>query len=130
MLTLDLAHIRSKYKDKMLMLAFVGSQWSGQPEGQRHGCTLALDGKYVVSIGFNGPDRTWRWPRPLPVEIVHAEVNAILNAKQIGVDLSRCVAFVTKRPCEPCMEALAIAGVRAVFWLQNCSSDDCYQVIA
>lgn len=124
-------HIRRKYKDRMLQLAFVVSGWSPEPEGQRHGCVLALEGKYIVATGFNGPDRSHKpdaaakkcaCPDHYPA-VVHAEVNALLNLKMIGVESQRCVAYVTKKPCDPCMQALKNAGVMAVLWLQDVGED-------
>lgn len=130
---LDLKHIRSKYKDRMLQLAFVVSGWSPEPEGQRHGAVLALDGKYIVATGFNGPDRSWPGYKSAPMpgcggsccepETVHAEPNALLNARTLGIDLSRCVMFVTKKPCAGCQAEIEAAGVQACFWLQDVGED-------
>lgn len=119
---LNIAHIRSKYRDRMLYVSFTVSGWSPEPEGQRHGCVLAVDGKFLVATGFNGPNRYWRWPSPGPT-IVHAEVNAIINARQVGVGLSRCVAYTTKKPCPDCQIALEDAGVVACFWMQDVGED-------
>lgn len=123
-------HLRAKYKDRMLQLAFVVSGWSPEPEGQRHGCVLALDGKYIVSTGFNGPDREWKHTHKKDCggtcckpPVIHAEVNALLNLKMVGVESDRCVAYVTKKPCDPCMQALKNAGVQAIFWLQDVGED-------
>lgn len=115
---MDIERVNQKYKDKMLQLAFIVSGWSSQPIGKQHGCVLALDGKYIVATGFNGHDRS-ALPVDENIRIVHAEENAVLNAKLVKVDLSKCVAFVTKRPCEPCREGLKKAGILAVFWLQG-----------
>src|SRR5947207_1791980 len=79
-------HIRQKYKDRMLQLAFVVSGWSPEREGQRHGCVLAIDGKYIVSTGFNGADRYWSddgcGGTCCHAPVVHAEVNALLNLRK------------------------------------------------
>ena len=130
---MDIAHIRSKYRDRMLMFAFVASGWSPEPEGQKHGCVLAVDGKYPVSIGFNGPDREWDKKAGLSVPdcggtccvapVIHAEVNALINLKMIGIEASRCVAFVTKKPCSPCDQALKNAGIKAIMWMQDVGED-------
>ena len=45
---MDFEHIRRKYKDRMLQIAFVASGWSPEKEGNRHGCVLALEGKYPI----------------------------------------------------------------------------------
>ena len=113
---MDIKHINYKYKDKFLHIAFIVSGWSTQPSGKQHGCVLALDGKYIVATGFNGFDRHYEGPEP---EIVHAEVNATINAGLVNADLTRCVAFVTKKPCLPCRQHLMEKGVKAMFWLQG-----------
>ena len=127
---LDIQHIRSKYRDRMLHIAFTVSGWSAEPEGQRHGAVLAAEGRYVVATGFNGPDRSWRPPawtwRPTKREdppLVHAELNALINLGMVGVDPSRCLAFVTKKPCPPCMQALQGAGIPAIMWMQDVGED-------
>ena len=128
---MDFEHIRRKYKDRMLQIAFVASGWSPEKEGNRHGCVLALEGKYPIAVGFNGPDRNWKLEGKdcggscCKAPNIHAEVNAILNAQFVGADLSKCVAFVTKKPCRPCYQALTQAGIKAIFWLQDCSGGDC-----
>lgn len=127
---LDIPHIRSKYRDRMLHVAFTVSGWSPEPEGQRHGYVFAIDGKYIVGTGFNGPDREWRKRTELDcggsccrAPIVHAELNGLLNLRMVGVDPSRCVAYGTKKPCDPCMTALQKAGVMAILWMQDVGED-------
>jgi deoxycytidylate deaminase len=108
----------------MLQVAFVVSGWSPEPEGQRHGCVLAVDGKYIVATGFNGPDRFHKWPKDGSPRVVHAEENAMLNLRLAGdIPLDRCVAFVTKKPCDHCMELLRRGGVLSIFWLQDVGED-------
>lgn len=124
-------HLRRKYKDRMLALAFIVSGWSPQPEGG-HGCVLAVDGKFIVSTGFTGPDRAAcenaEHAGLHEPAVVHAEVNALLNLKTIGYSSQvskRLVAYVTKKPCKACFNALVGAGVVAMFWLQDCNGDGC-----
>lgn len=127
----EVEHLRAKYKDRMFQVAFIVSGWSPEPEGQRHGCVLAVDGKFIVATGFNGPDRDWK-PTSKAADcggtcckpgLVHAEVNALLNLHAINVDPERCVAFVTKKPCQPCMDLLKDRGVKGILWLQDVGED-------
>lgn len=133
MLTVDIERIRTKWKDRMLMLAYIVSGWSVQPEGQRHGCVLAVDGKLVIATGFNGPDRNYvagEASRKCGCDwcgegrVVHAEENAILNARQIGAPMKNLVAYVSKRPCADCHRQLLSAGCQAIFWLQGGATAD------
>lgn len=133
---IDIAHIRTKYKDRMLQTAFIVSGWSQEPEGQRHGCVLAIKGKYLVSTGFNGPDRYWDAAVGLgqlgcgdaccKAPVVHAEINALLNLRDVlgsYVFNMSLVAYVTKKPCDPCMKALKDARIEAILWLQDVGED-------
>lgn len=116
----------------MLQLSFVVSGWSPEPEGKRHGCVLAIDGKYVLATGFNGPDRFHISSKTCPcadcqAPVIHAEVNSLINLRELlgwRILPSNTVAFVTKKPCEDCMQALKDAQVSAIMWLQDLSSAD------
>ena len=76
-----------------------------------------MKGKFIVSQGYNGPpmgvkdfvmDRETRLARTL-----HAEVNAILTAKQ---DLTGCTIFVTHVPCSNCAAIIIQAGLTRVVY--------------
>lgn len=128
---LDLPHIRRKYKDRMAMLAFVVSQWSPQPDGEKHGCVLTIGGKYVIATGFNGPDRFEDKSKACGCDmcstVTHAEINALLNIREIfnWTVVKNLVAYTTKRPCDDCFNALHEAGVQAIFWLQDTIGSEC-----
>lgn len=72
------------------------------------GCVIS-DGKAIVAEGFHE-----RYGE------AHAEVNALAQAKQRGIDLSDKTMFVTLEPCAhhgktpPCVDAVVAAGVRRV----------------
>jgi dCMP deaminase len=109
----------------MLGFASVVSTWSRCPEGRQHGCVLAVDGKYLISTGFNDTARGQSAcecegkPKDFCSEVcraVHAEVNAVINAAHVGAQLDRCVAFCTKKPCGPCLSVLRNARVREVWY--------------
>lgn len=117
---MDITHIREKYKDRLLQIAFIASGWSPEVEGKRHGAVIALDGKYICAVGFNGLDRN---DSANPV-IVHAEINSLINARLISADLSRCVMAITKKPCLECFRAIRRSKICAIFWLQDLSSKD------
>lgn len=129
---LDIPSVRAKWKDRMLQIAFIVSGWSPEPEGRRHGCVLAVDGKYIVATGFNGPDRKWQLAGGKTegcggdccvAPTVHAEVNALLNLRMVGVDPRRCVMYITKKPCYDCQAEIHEAGIAACLWLQDTGDD-------
>jgi len=115
-----------KNVERMTDLALVVSSWSSCPAGRQHGCVLAVDGRYVVATGYNGPPRgedpcdcrgkpkDWCLKN---CRAVHAEVNAVCNAAYVGARIRDCWAFVTKKPCGGCRGALKNAGLRGVVYL-------------
>lgn len=90
--------------------------WSKDPS-TRVGAVIA-DGKHVVSVGFNGfppsmADRPeWLNERPTKyLFVIHAEVNALLNARQ---SVKGCTLYVSLHPCPECAKTIAAAGITRV----------------
>ena len=118
-----------KWVDRLMDLAFQVSTWSSRPDGRRHGCVLAVDGRFIVATGYNGTaagepscvcdiqkvDTCPKYRCP----VVHGEINAIVNAAKVNAPLERCVAYLTKAPCLTCRSALKNAGVVAVVWCEG-----------
>ena len=87
------------------------------------GCVIADPVTHkILGTGYNGfprgvpddpallNDRAQKYPR-----IIHAELNAVLNAAQ---DLSGAYAYVTHPPCAQCTAVLIQAGIGCVFHMQ------------
>ena len=118
-----------KWIDRFLELAGQVATWSSRPDGRQHGCVLAVDGRFIVSTGYNGTasceqrcgcdmkseDYCLKYLCP----VVHAEINAIVNAAKVNAPLERCVAYLTKAPCLSCRAALKNAGVVAIVWSEG-----------
>lgn len=99
------------------MAALVGS-WSKDPS-TRVGAVIVRPDKTVASVGFNGfprgvADDGRLLDRPTKYAmILHAEVNAILSAREpvAGFDL-----YVTPlHPCSNCASVIIQSGIRRVF---------------
>jgi len=126
-----------KWRPRMIALAHTIKSWSSCVEGKQHGCVLAIDGKYIVSTGFNGVHRLRQFPNcvasaeldykceikrdgceinPKKCDAIHAEVNAVINAARVGANLARCWAYMTKQPCKPCRSVLINAGLKVIAW--------------
>lgn len=93
------------------------AKWSKDPSTQV-GCVIARD-KFVVSVGFNGfpkntydLEETYNDKEEKYRRTLHAELNAVLSAKQ---DLSECSAFVTAPCCSQCAAVFVQAGLKAVY---------------
>ena len=106
----------TKWDMRFIKLAEEVRTWSKDPKRQV-GCVLAID-KRDVSRGYNGfpeglSDDLSRLKDPFfkGKVIIHAEVNAILNAAKFGVKTAGSTAYVTYHPCAPCASQLIQAGV-------------------
>jgi dCMP deaminase len=75
----------------------------------------------VISLGFNKYKTSPRSPHPF--YSLHAEVSAIINAKQ---DLQGCSIYVYRetkngtlglsRPCHSCLNAIQEAGIKVMYY--------------
>ena len=107
----------TKWDERFLQLATTVAGWSKDPS-TKVGAVIA-DDKHVVSLGFNGfPPSTedkkeWLNDRPTKYSLViHAEVNAILNARRPVNGLTLYVAPLS--PCAECAKLIAASGIRRV----------------
>ena len=100
------------------------------------GAVIVKD-KTIISTGYNGapkgmpncidnPNRCYRTAHNIPSGeqldkcfAVHAEINAIMNAKNSGHDLTDSVLYVTTFPCSSCAKALIQAGVKRICYLDK-----------
>lgn len=109
-----------KWDERFLNLADEVSTWSKDPSTQC-GCVLVDGDRRVVATGFNGfprgmsddvhlyADRETKYKR-----VLHAEVNAVLNAT---VDPVGTTAYVSAPCCSSCALVLIQAGInRVVFY--------------
>jgi len=78
------------------------------------------------TLGFNGfpvgiKDFEKRWERPEKYSrVVHAEMNAILNAK---TDLNGWTLYVSMPPCDRCACHIIQAKISRIIWLNDPSSN-------
>lgn len=101
-----------------LEIAEVVSTRSPDPS-TKHGCVLVDKNNRVLSTGYNGPiqgltEGLVEFERPQKyLWMIHAEDNAVTFSK---CDLTDSTAYITGRPCIPCLRRLVQAGVyRIVF---------------
>ena len=92
------------------------SQRSPDPN-TKHGCVLVDKHNRVLSTGYNGPIQgiphdIIEWERPQKyLWMIHAEDNAVTFSK---CDLEGSTAYITGRPCVPCLRRLIQAGVQKI----------------
>ena len=124
----------TKWDKRFFKLAREISTWSKDPK-QQVGAVVVSPDRRSFAVGYNGfpagIDDDYMYSSAVDKNLltVHAEVNAILNAR-------RCVAgwslYCTKTPCLDCAKAIAQAGVAQVvcpapvegskWWGQNLSA--------
>ena len=107
-------------------VALLASQRSKDPSTQVGACIVDKD-KRILSTGYNGfpqgcSDDEFPWNRDESLGetkyqyVVHAELNAILNAS--GKSLAGSTVYVGLFPCHECAKAIIQAGTRRLPTLQ------------
>ena len=106
-------------------IAMLAAKRSKDPSTQVGACIVSQD-NIIISTGYNGmpkgcSDDEFPWGREgaetkYPF-VVHAELNAILNAN--GRDLRDSRIYVALFPCNECAKAIIQSGVREVLYLSD-----------
>ena len=106
-------------------VAMLAARRSKDPNTQVGACIVSPD-NIIISTGYNGlpngcSDDEYPWEREgeetkYPY-VVHAELNAILNAN--GRDLRGSRLYVALFPCNECTKAIIQAGVKEVLYLSD-----------
>ena len=107
-------------------IALLSAKRSKDPNSQVGACIVNND-KKIVGIGYNGfprgcSDDELPWDREgnfLDVKypyVVHAELNAILNA---GHSVQGCTIYVDLFPCNECAKAIIQSGIKKIFYLRD-----------
>ena len=108
-------------------VAVLASMRSKDPNTQVGACIVDDDNR-ILSTGYNGfpcgcSDDEFPWEREgdfcntkYPY-VVHAELNAILNAR--GKNLTNSRIYVDLFPCNECAKAIIQAGIKEVIYLSD-----------
>ena len=106
-------------------IAMLAAMRSKDPSTQVGACIVSQD-NIIISTGYNGmpkgcSDDEFPWDRTgeetkYPY-VVHAELNAILNAN--GRDLRGSRIYVALFPCNECAKAIIQSGVKEVLYLSD-----------
>lgn len=108
-------------------VALLASMRSKDPNTQVGACIVSPD-NIILSTGYNGmpkgcSDDEFPWSREGKFAdtkypfVVHAELNAILNA--YGKDLRNAKLYVALFPCNECAKAIIQSGIREVVYLSD-----------
>ena len=106
-------------------IALLAARRSKDPSTQVGACIVSRD-NIIISTGYNGmpkgcSDDDFPWDREgddtkCPY-VVHAELNAVLNAN--GRDLRGSRIYVALFPCNECAKAIIQSGVEEVIYLSD-----------
>ena len=108
-------------------IAMLAAKRSKDPNTQVGACIVSPD-NIIISTGYNGmpkgcSDDIFPWDREGQQDmtkypyVVHAELNAILNAN--GRDLRGSRIYVALFPCNECAKAIIQSGVKEVLYLSD-----------
>ena len=110
-------------------VAMLAAHRSKDPSTQVGACIVSPD-NIIISTGYNGmpkgcSDDEFPWDRTgedtkYPY-VVHAELNAILNAS--GRDLRGSRIYVALFPCNECAKAIIQSGIREIYYLSDKYAD-------
>ncbi len=105
-------------------VALLSAKRSKDPNSQVGAC-IVDENKRIVAMGYNGfpngccdDDLPWeREGKFLDVKypyVVHAELNAILNA---NASVRGCTLYVALFPCNECAKAIIQSGIKHIYYL-------------
>ena len=110
-------------------VAMLAARRSKDPSTQVGACIVSEE-NIIISTGYNGmpkgcSDDEFPWEREGEENkypyVVHAELNAILNAN--GRDLRGSRLYVALFPCNECAKAIIQSGVKEVVYLSDKYAD-------
>lgn len=119
------------WNDYFMSISLLSGMRSKDPSTQVGACIVDCNNR-IISIGYNGfvngcSDEDFPWSRDgefLETKypyVVHAEQNAILNAR--GKSLEGCRLYVNLFPCHECARNIIQAGIKEVYYLSDKYSD-------
>lgn len=111
------------WNEYFMGIAKISAMRSKDPKTQVGACIVNDDNK-ILSVGYNGlpnkcSDDDFQWDKSDDLYcskhayVVHAELNAILNAT---TDLKGSTLYTTLFPCNECAKAIIQAGIKNVVY--------------
>ena len=119
-------------------IAMLAARRSKDPNTQVGACIVSQD-NIIISTGYNGmpkgcSDDVFPWDREGQQDmtkypyVVHAELNAILNAN--GRDLRGSRIYVALFPCNECAKAIIQSGIKEVLYLSDKYKDTMLNLVS
>ncbi len=120
-------------------IAMLAARRSKDPNTQVGACIVSPD-NIIISTGYNGmpkgcSDDEFPWERSGSSDaetkypyVVHAELNAILNAN--GRDLRGSRIYVALFPCNECAKSIIQSGIKEVVYLSDKYADTMMNLVS
>ena len=126
------------WEEYFMGIAMLAAKRSKDPNTQVGACIVSPD-NIIISTGYNGmpkgcSDDEFPWARSgAEVDtkypyVVHAELNAILNAN--GRDLRGSRIYVALVPCNECAKAIIQSGISEVLYLSDKYKDTMLNMVS
>lgn len=107
-------------------IALLSANRSKDPNTKVGTCIVNED-KRIVAVGYNGmpygcDDKIFPWSKEGEyinqkyLYVVHAELNAILNAT---CSLKKCTLYTVLFPCNECCKAIIQSGIKRLYYLSD-----------
>ena len=114
------------WDDYFMGISLLSGMRSKDPSTQVGACIVDKDNR-IVSIGYNGflngcSDEDFPWSREgefLETKypyVVHAEQNAIIQARCLGRDIQGATIYVTTFPCITCAKMIIQSGIETIVY--------------
>ena len=128
----------NNWDEYFMGIAMLAARRSKDPNTQVGACIVSED-NIIISTGYNGmpkgcSDDIFPWDRDGQQDmtkypyVVHAELNAILNAN--GRDLRGSRIYVALFPCNECAKAIIQSGVKEVLYLSDKYKDTMLNLVS
>jgi dCMP deaminase len=96
------------------------------------GCVL-VRGNIILSTGYNGhipgAPHISHIRDNHEQSTIHAEINSIANCAKNGTSTNDSSAYITHYPCINCAKALAAAGIKNIFYLNDYKNDPLVSIL-
>lgn len=110
---------RITWKELFYQIALLSSRRSEDPH-TKVGAVIVKD-EHVLGIGYNGVPRNFKgkfdWHTSEKYDyVIHAEMNAIANATNIGANITNSEIYLTLSPCHDCMKLIVQHQIKKVYF--------------
>ena len=119
---IELSSGRMSWNDIYINIAKIVAKRSKDPH-TKVGCVIVKNNQ-IVSMSYNGEPRDFNkefdWSSNEKYDyIVHAEMNAFINASKLGVSCENADVYVTLSPCKTCMLMLSQIHVKTIYFIDK-----------